>query len=79
MKKKTAQASFRKDKSELIIVILASACVLLILALGLIYQQKEQLNMQNSDLEQQYFQQNMQIQSLQDKVRTMEVSPTPAQ
>lgn len=78
MKKKTARVSLvRRDKTELIVVILASACTLLVLALGLLYQQKERLANQNYTLEQQYIQQNSQLQQMQLKMKMMQVSTTP--
>ena len=82
MKKKVARtARVKRDKTELIIVILASACTLLVLALGLLYQQKERLSNQNYTLEQQYIQQNNQLQAFQDKLKMIEatVTPTPVQ
>lgn len=80
MKKRSARTSrSSRDKTELIIVILASVCTLLVLALGLLYQQKERLSQQNYTLEQQYIQENSQFQQMQDKVRMMQatVSPNP--
>jgi ABC-type lipoprotein release transport system permease subunit len=81
MAKKSAKSvtSVRKNKSELIIVILASSCVLLALGVALLYQQKELINEENYSLEQQYVDQNSQVQYMQQKMKTMEADTTTAQ
>lgn len=49
-------------------------------AVALLWQQNSTLSDQNYTLEQQYIQQNSQIQSIQDKMKMMQVkvTPTPA-
>lgn len=81
MKKKTARVSKEtRNKSELVMVVLAGAAVLMAFAVALLWQQNSTLSDQNYTLEQQYIQQNSQIQSIQDKMKMMQVkvTPTPA-
>ena len=77
MVKKNQKSPVRKNKAELVIVILASAAALLTLGICLLYQQKELLSQENYTLEQQFVDQNSQIQYMQQKMKTMEVTTTP--
>lgn len=79
MAKKNTKVSTKtkKSKAELVIVVLAGSCLLLALGVGLLYQQKEMVSQENYSLQQQFVDQNSQIQTLQQKVKTMEATTTP--